>query len=247
MAITITPIKAYSINHLLICMGLVALAVVIIYFLKKLNKTAVITACGIMLALIEILKQIFMHYIYTSYSWSDIPFQLCSVPMYLCLAYPFVKKGRVIIENFLRSFGLMGAIVAFAVPCDVFSKYLVLSVQSIVWHEILLILGAYCTATAEDRKLDFKDYRNNALLYLALAAVAMGINAALMKVSSGTANMFFLGPSKPYMLILNDIYDKCGWIVESTAMIVCSEAGGTVVLLVGAVLRKLGKRNQQGI
>jgi len=236
---TIEPIKAYSIYHFLFCLGLIALAVLIVYFLKKVNKTAVITAIGIVLVAIEVTKQIFIQQIYTSYSWSDVPFQLCSVPMYLCLLYPVAKKLRETIENFLRSFCMMGAIVAFAIPCDVFSKYLALSIQSIVWHELLLILGVYCIASSgKDKKLGFKDYRNNALLYLVLAFIAMSINALLKDVSSGTANMFFLGPSYPYMVYCNNVCDKFGWVVESILMICASEAGGAVVLLLGELAKK---------
>lgn len=239
VSITVEPIKSYSVYHFLVCFGVIALAALVVFFLKKMKKTAVITAIGIALALIEIAKQFLIRQIYPTYSWSDVPFQLCSIPMYLCLVYPFVKKMRGTIENFLRSFGLMGAIVAFAIPCDVFSKYLMLSIQSMIWHELLLILGIYCIVAADkDAKLGVKDFRNNALLYLALAVTAMCINALLYKCSEGTANMFFLGPSKPYMLILNDIYDKCGWVVESSSMIAASEAGGAVVLLVGELIRK---------
>ena len=241
---TIEPIKPYSIQHLLLCLGLIALAVIIVFFLKKLKKTTVIGTIGIILVANEVMKQIFMRQIYTNgYSWSDIPFQLCSVPMYLCLIYPLAKKLRDTIEHFLASFGLMGAIVAFAVPYDVFARYLALSIQSIVWHEILFILGIYCIAVVpKDKKLGWKDYVYNALLYLLLAWIAIDINALLAKASSGTANMFFLGPSKPYTVILDDIYEECGWIVASAAMIACSEAGGALLLFIGELIRKLVHR-----
>ena len=54
--------------------------------------------------------------------------------------------------------------------------------------------------------------------------------------------MFFLGPSKPYTVILDDIYENSGWIVESIAMIACSEACGALVLTVGEVILKLLRR-----
>lgn len=236
---TVEPIKAYSIQHLLMGIGLIALAVVLVYFLKKLKKTTVIISIGIALVIIEVLKQIFMQQVYIDYSWSDIPFQLCSVPMYLCLAYPFFKKGRETIENFLKSFGIVGAVVAFAVPYDVFSPFLVMSIQSIVWHEMLLILGVYCiAATDKEKKIGAKDFLYNALLYLALAAIAILINALLKDVSAGTSNMFFIGPSKAYVIILEDIYDKCGWVVESIVMICVSEAAAAIVLIAGELVRR---------
>jgi len=139
----------------------------------------------------------------------------------------------------LKSFGIVGAVVAFAVPYDVFSPFLVMSIQSIVWHEMLLILGAYCiAATDKEKKIGAKDFLYNALLYLALAAIAILINALLKDVSAGTSNMFFLGPSKAYVIILEDIYDKCGWVVESIVMICVSEAAAAIVLIAGELVRR---------
>ena len=237
----IEPIKAYSVGHLILCLGLVLFAVPAVSLLRKSKKQRVIVCFGIALAVIEVLKQLIMNQIFESYSWSDIPFQLCSVPMYLCLLYPFIKKCRRTFELFLGSFGMLGAIVAFAIPYDVFSGYLFLSIQSIVWHELLLILGLYCVVVLNKKEEPgVKDFRNNATLYLILALIAIGINALLWGKSSGTANMFFLGPSKPCVMILDDIYEKCGWGVESIVMICCSEAAGALILLVVRLVKKIG-------
>lgn len=239
-AVTVTPIKSYSIYHLLVCLGAAILAAAVVCLLKKLKKTGVIAGIGIILALIEVAKQVIMHFIYPSYSWSDIPFQLCSIPMYMCLLYPFAKKFRRAIEIFLRSFGLLGGIVAFAIPYDVFNKYLMLSVQSIIWHQLLLILGVYCIVTAGAQvsartSAQPADYRTNAFIYLALAITAICINALLKNVSAGTSNMFFLGPSRPYTIILDDIYENCGWVTASLAMIIVSEIAGAIVLFAGSL------------
>ena len=52
--------------------------------------------CGLFLSLSEVLKQFFCYFIIMDccYSWGDFPFQLCSIPMYLCLIVPWLKPGN---------------------------------------------------------------------------------------------------------------------------------------------------------
>ena len=62
------------------------------------DKTAghILFACGLVLATTEVFKQFFYYYIIadSTYHWGELPFQLCSIPMYLCLIAPWLKKGR---------------------------------------------------------------------------------------------------------------------------------------------------------
>lgn len=234
--------REYSLLYLLLCLLVIMSVTIAVYFTKRLNKTRVIFCTGVVLVLLEIAKQILMGRIYASYSWSDFPAQLCSMPMYLCILYPFIRKGQKTINLFLRSFATLGAIFAFAIPYDILSSYLLLSIHSTLWHAILLYLGVYCVVTGEQP--EGKDVRNSALLYLALAMAAIVINGLLAGISDGTANMFFLGPSRPNVLILDDIYEKCGWLIESVAMICGSEVAGIIVLLTGAWLRKVFRKNK---
>lgn len=228
----INPIKAYSIGHLILCLAAILLALVIAGLVKNFQKSRVILAFGIVLALLEAAKQFLLFKIYGAYSWSDFPFQLCSVPMYLCLIYPFARKAQGTIEAFLRSFGILGAVFAFAIPYDVLSEYPILSIHSSLWHMALFSLGAYCIS-ASDIPSNFKKKQRNALLYFFLSLAAITINAALFNVSGGTSNMFFLGPAKPGTLILDDIHDRFGWIAASLTMITASEMGGLLTLTVG--------------
>lgn len=242
----VEPIKAYSPGHLVFCLIVLLLAVSMVRILKKADKEKLIFVTGIVLAVLEVIKQILMYRIYGFYSWSDLPFQLCSIPMYMCLIFPFLEKGRGVIELFLRSFGLLGAIGAFAVPYDVFSKYLFLSVQSIIWHTILVFLGIYCMAVPAGRnRISLRNIRDTALLYLGLAVIAICINALFFRISNGTANMFFLGPAKPYVIILDDIYNKYGWAAESAAMICGSELFGTLILLLSGIPGRITARTER--
>ena len=51
-----------------------------------------------------------------SYNWWYFPFQLCSIPMYILLAYPWLrhKNARLTILAFLMCYCLLGGIAVFA-------------------------------------------------------------------------------------------------------------------------------------
>ena len=73
--------------------------------------------CGIVLILSELWKQwtLTFHLNNGYYDWWYFPFQLCSIPMYICTALPFVHglKIRRCLLAFLMDFGLLGGIFAF--------------------------------------------------------------------------------------------------------------------------------------
>ena len=78
---------------------------------------------GIILLLSEIWKQYCLTYIVNpgSYDWWYFPFQLCSIPMYVCLLLPFAVPESIhrAMEAFLMDFGLLGGIFAFFDTCGI--------------------------------------------------------------------------------------------------------------------------------
>ena len=81
--------------HLLLSLAGIACAVLAAMFLadrKNLRPENVLFSCGLLLAFFELYKQGFLYFVVNGrcYNWWYFPFQLCSIPMYLCLAYPFV-------------------------------------------------------------------------------------------------------------------------------------------------------------
>ena len=113
-----TPPAPYSAFHILLTIFGTGLAVLLARILSKKgpreyaslshNRTQTKTApesylrrvlffCGVILALMELYKQAFLYFIEFDgrYDWWYFPFQLCSIPMYLCLAVPFLRSdGR---------------------------------------------------------------------------------------------------------------------------------------------------------
>lgn len=228
-------IEPYSRLHFIIAATVLSAAFMTVYILKKIqiNKSRFLFIIGLVLAVSEAVKQLFLTYIRGwDYSWSDFPFQLCSIPIYLCLLYPVLKeKSRRTVEYFLMTFTLAGAIAAFAEPTSSFTGYWILTIHSVGWHGLLFLTGIYIAINNDSQKLKVRQFAPAAGLYFALALNAVIINAVFFNISNGTANMFFLGPARPCMFILDDIYYNAGWITETLVMIAATELGGFLFFL----------------
>lgn len=239
LAIPMKQIRPYTLRHLEVVLIAVLLALAFAFLFAKtnVNRSGVITVFGVVLVILEVFKQCLLTYVTGHYSWSDFPWQLCSVPMYLCIAHSFAKRSRGTIENYLMCFGFLGGVAAMIEPRSSFYPYLLLTIHSVAWHAILLMLSFYLMmGTSKSRSV--RGYRSAGILYVITALIAILINWLTVGVSEGASNMFFLGPNYPHMFILNAIYHSYGWIVESIVMILATLAAGFVVYFVSG----MGKR-----
>lgn len=83
---------------------------------RKKNRW-LIFGIGLFLLISELYKQLFYTYVVGegSYQYDRIPFQLCSIPMYVCLIVPWLKEGKAkrALYTFTGSFGFMGGFVSY--------------------------------------------------------------------------------------------------------------------------------------
>ena len=101
-------------------------------------------ACGVFLAFSEVYKQLFLYYIENNrhYDWWYFPFQLCSLPMYLCLLLPFVPhKYQRIFCTFMYNYNLLGAVMVFVDPSGLMHPYWTLTLHGFIWHILLIFIG----------------------------------------------------------------------------------------------------------
>lgn len=209
---------------LLVCVGLALL-------LRKSNERQnriVLLVCASFLLLTELYKQLFYVYVMAdtpSYVWWIFPFQLCSVPMYLCFVAPFLKKGRLqnAMYNFLVAFNLMSGFVAFVEPSGLVHEYWTLTLHAFVWHMMLVFIGLYLGFSGRAAR-KWSDYLWALLVFFGLSAVAFGINVALERVSGGSVNMFYVGPAVSPIIVFKDIAAKYGWYVNTPLYLLCLSA-----------------------
>lgn len=150
--------------------------------------------CGIVLLLSEIWKQACISFIINnnSYDWWYFPFQLCSIPMYLCLMLPFVTdKIRNVFLTFLMTFGLMGGIFTFFDTSGLQYSYAPLTVHSYLWHILLVIIGV-AAGICQIKKNTVGTFSGSAFCYLVCCILATFFNIIFHPF--GNINMFYISP-----------------------------------------------------
>lgn len=151
--------------------------------------------CGILMFTSEIWKQYCLTYIVNSgtYNWWYFPFQLCSIPMYICLLIPFRISSRIhgILLTFLMDFGLLGGIFAFFDTTGMYYGYRPLTVHSFAWHILLIVIGLYA-GLSRSSDYSWRGFARCACLFLACCLTATLFNLAFHPF--GNINMFYISP-----------------------------------------------------
>lgn len=172
---------------------------------------------GLFLLVIEVYKELFYYFIVNGghYDFSLFPFQLCDIPMYFCLAIPFIKKESIKqnMYNFLVSYNLLGAFITFFEPSALIRPYLAMTIHGFLWHIILVFIGLYLALSKRCLKKK-EDFIASSKIYVLLCSLALILNFALKDVSMGKINLFYLGPSISPIIIFSDISSKFGWFTN---------------------------------
>ena len=93
------PPPAYGAFHILFTLIGFAVCGLLAWKLRNVSDkiaNRILFLCGLVLSLSEVFKQFFCYYVIAdgTYHWGEFPFQLCSIPMYLCLVTPWLKPGK---------------------------------------------------------------------------------------------------------------------------------------------------------
>lgn len=197
--------------------------------------------CGLLLFFLEAFKQGFLFFIENKlrFSWWYFPFQLCSVPMYLCLLLPFVRTERTfgVLCSFLQDFSLLGGIMALAVPPGLMHPYVVMTLHGFVWHFILLFIGIYCAAlppACTSLRLLWREYARTLPILFFCSALALLINI----FAGPEADMFYISPYFPSSQpIFHNLSLALGIIPGIFLYVLAMAAAGFLVHIAAARLR----------
>jgi len=150
---------------------------------------------GLFLGSCELYKQIFLFYIinHGSYDWWFFPFQLCSIPMYLCLLLPFLRAGscKTRIYTFMQDFSIMGGVAALVIPEGFSYIHWSLTLHGYLWHIALIIISLliWVSGRADHSR---KGFFNMLPLFFFCCFAATLIN--ITAPGHGRANMFYISP-----------------------------------------------------
>lgn len=168
---------------------------------KRLVK--ILSAAGVVFVLLEIYKQFFLYYIVNGevYDWWFFPFQLCSVPMYLCILLPaMVPAAQRVFMTFMGGYTFVSAVATLIYPEDILRSYSALTLHGFIWHGLLLFISLLILLTGR-AGTSVRMLSKAAVLFAVLCAVALMINIVVepvMQAQQGLAHsyaaMFYLNP-----------------------------------------------------
>lgn len=165
---------------------------------------------GLALLLAEIAKQLFLTFAVNggACSWWDLPWQLCSIPMYVCLAAGFLPAGRIYDAclSFLSTFGLLAGCCAFLDTSGFNLGHPVLTLHSWLYHFAIIAIGIY----AGKKRLSHA-FLPPLLLFLFAAAVAEILNVSCFNAGLRPINMFYISPKYIFpQMIIKDLVPVIG-------------------------------------
>ena len=232
----VTP-KAYGPFHLSFTVIGFAVSILAAWRLRNLGEKGnrfLLVGCGLFLAICEVYKQLFYYYYIgdNSYQWWIFPFQLCSVPMYLCIIAPLLNPGKLQqgMYNFMMSYNRLGGFMAFIEPSGIVHPHWTLTLHAFIWHMSLVFIGLYLAASGRGGK-QMSDYKSASKTFVALCGVAFCINLLLRDISNGTVTMFFVGPCNSSLIVFKQISEMFGWYVSTILYIPTVCLGAFLIFL----------------
>ncbi len=235
---TMTPPPAYGLFHILYTLIGFALCGFVAWKLRHVGERVIgwlLFGCGVFLSATEVCKQFFYYYVINdhAYAWGDFPFQLCSIPMYMCLVAPWLKKGKVQrgMYSFMVLYNLLGGAISFAEPSGLLHGYWFLTVHALMWHMILVFIGLLiCFARMGGNEKT--DYRYGLFTFLSLCAIAFGLNCFVQFVLGKQMNMFFVGPGNSPLAVFSTFSEILGWYLNTPIYIFAVSLGAYIVFTI---------------
>lgn len=229
------PPPAYGAFHILFTLIGFAVCGFSAWKLRRVSDKAadhILFFCGLVLSLSEVFKQFFCYYVIAdnSYHWGEFPFQLCSVPMYMCLFAPLLKPGRLkrAMYSFMVLYNLLGGAIAFAEPSGLLHGHLFLTIHSCVWHMLLVFVGLFLCFSKRGGTQK-TDYRSATLIFVSLCAFAFLLNCAVQFGLGESMNMFFVGPGNSPIIVFKQFSHWFGWYINTPIYIAAVCLGAYIV------------------
>lgn len=235
LAWEMTPPPAYGLVHIIILIVGFAVCLSGAWLLRganeRQNKIILLTYAGILIAS-EIFKQIFLFYVCCdgAICWGEFPFQMCSLPMYLCPIAVFTKNERLrdAAYSFMMCFNMMGGLGGAFEPSGIFNGHVVLTVHAVFWHFSLIFLSFYIAFSRRGGDGN-QGYFDMIKLFVLCCFIAFAINSFAGTYLNSTVNMFFVGPNNPPVIILGDIAEKFGWVASTVLYIPAASIGAAII------------------
>ncbi len=212
----------------------------------------VVLTFSIILVICEIFKQLFWFEFYGYYRFEIFPFQFCTVPIYVSILASILRseKAREICYKFLAFYGIIGGLAVMLIPTAVLYTYFVaISIHSMVWHSILVIMGVYLIVSRGYGK-KIKELFVPSLMLLGFVILAIIGNILVYKLHLGTENcqpgdnlsMFYISPYYPTQLPLLGAVQKISYPLFVVCYLLFFNSFSLIVWSVAKLSRKLSRK-----
>ncbi len=230
----------YGLFHILFTAILLAVTITAAWSLRNTDERrnrVVLYAVGGFLLATEVYKIAF-HMTVNPYDWGfwgAFPFQLCSVPMYLCLICAASRSQRLNswLYEFMFAINMFGGLMAFIEPSGIQHAYWSLTIHAYLWHMLLIFIGLYLYFSKR-ACTDRYSYGKAVVVYGGSCVMAQGFNL----IFGDKINCFYISPYKQSPLaVFKDIYASCGWVVNMVLLMLVLTLASAVVYYLGYWLR----------
>lgn len=185
----------------LVILGSVGLCV--LHKRKVLSVPSVLLTISIIVAALELYKQINYSFSYSNgihydYQWYAFPFQFCSTPMYVGLLAGVFRRGKFhdALCAYLATFSVFAGLCVTVYPGDVFVGTVGINIQTMICHGSMIVLGVYLFYTGH-----VKAQIKTLLKAIPVFATCVGLAAMMNEIAHVTGlleretfNMFFISP-----------------------------------------------------
>ena len=230
-----------------------ALSFIAIFVLFKLRKKysekqlkIVLAIYGIIVFILELLKQISWAYdidTHTwSYSWYSAPFQLCTMPIYISLICLFLKKSKIrdYMLSFLCFYTILGSIATMIMPDSCFVSDILVNIHTMYLHCGSFVLSIYLLMN--EIKPTKKNFFGSVKVFIICVLMALALDISFYKlgfIGDATFNMFYISPYFPSTLpVFNMIYEKTPYLLFLLIYILILTIGAYIVFSIDKLVNK---------
>jgi len=201
--IQMTRPALYGWFHIVSLLLTVAATVLLCRFGKDRNPRKVVLVTAILVAALELYKQVNYSFSYEGgitfdYQWYAFPFQFCSTPMYVGLLAGCLKKGKLqsACYAYLATYAVFAGMCVMLYPATVFIGTVGINIQTVVCHGSMIVIGIWLLYAGKV-KLQHKTILQAIPVFGACVALAVTMNEiahATGLLERETFDMFFISP-----------------------------------------------------
>lgn len=265
LVIPITKPASYGLFHILFCVITIVAFILICYFTRKCSDKTfriIILSVGAFLIIAEIYKHLYFAFLYNvdgtqtiKYEWDIFSFQLCSVPMYLCIPVGLLKKGKVrdVLCEYLVTIGFLGGIMAYLEPSGILHDDLFRLLHSCIWHSLLIFIALFILFT-NNACTNLKHFKRSLIVFYSVVCLATIFNLAFYSKVDEGFNMCYISPfiNTPLAVFKQiteylqiHLGEYVGRIIVNALYVLVVPIGGLIIYIIEYFVKKLFNKNKK--